>query len=145
MPIMYCTNCMLHINSNRLETNMSRHQFSEVVSNCDSILEQSGRAFDEIVNNLSENEDIPDSNEPKDINGYSLYDWQNHGEIGWDETLRTYFIQLIFNEGELEQHGWWLGTSDEEIPDFPTLCEVLNKIFDVPTGLFKYIDCIRKP
>lgn len=46
---------------------MSRHQFSEVVANCDSILEQCDNESDAITEKLGEDEDMPDSTEPKDI------------------------------------------------------------------------------
>lgn len=124
---------------------MSRHQFSEIVSNCDSILERSDNERDAVIEKLGEDEDVPDSTEPRDVKGYSLYDWQRYGEIGWDEMLDSYFIQLIFREGEPDAHGWWLGTSDREIPNFSNLCEILDKIFNIPAGFFKYVDCIKKP
>lgn len=124
---------------------MSRHLFSKVVSNCDAILEKCDNEFDEIVANLDEEEEVPDSCEPKDIKGYSLYDWQNYGVVGWDEMLSTYFVQLIFREGEPDEHGWWIGTRESEMPDFLSLCEMLNKIFDVPRGFFEYVDCIARP
>lgn len=123
---------------------MSRHEFSDIVSNCDAILDRCNDERDAIIDKLGEDEAVPDSTEPRDVKGYSLYDWQRYGEIGWDPMQETYFIQLVFHEGEPDEQGWWLGTSDYKIPDFRCLCETLNKIFNVPVGFFQYVDCIRK-
>lgn len=124
---------------------MSRYDFTEIVSNCNTILDQCDRDFEEILEKLGdESNDVPDSNEPKDIKGYSLYDWSQRGEIGWDPPMQTFFIQLIFRAGEEDQHGWWIGTEYGEIPNFPSLCNVIDQIFNMPRGFFEYTDCIER-
>lgn len=50
-----------------------------------------------------------------DTEGYSLSDWVNFAEVGWDEPLQTYFLQAIeLDDGPV----WWFGQRPREIPTF---------------------------
>jgi len=98
---------------------MSRHSFDEVISNTKDL----------------------DIYEIEDKKGYRLSDWIDFGIIGWDENINTYYIQL---DVHIEEIPWWFGSSSNEIATFDHLCEIVNKIFGVKDGFFRFSNVIDK-
>lgn len=97
----------------------------------------SRHSFDEIVVNI----DSHDKYCIEDNKGYRLSDWIDFGIIGWDEALKTYFIQLDVHTDKIP---WWFGKFPNEITIFDHLCETVNKIFDVKDGFFQFSNIINK-
>lgn len=65
----------------------------------------------------------------------------NSGEVGWDESLQTYFLQAI----ELDREPvWWFGKLPRELPTFDHLCKAINRAFEGSKVKFEFVDTIEK-
>jgi hypothetical protein len=62
-----------------------------------------------------------DNGELEDIHGYALFDWENHGVVGYDEGLQSYFANL--------DGSWGIGSSPGEIPTVADLQRKLCEAF----------------
>ncbi|HHG6006653.1 TPA: hypothetical protein ACPWS4_006595 [Pseudomonas aeruginosa] len=62
-----------------------------------------------------------DNGELEDIHGYALFDWENHGVVGYDEGLQSYFANL--------DGSWGIGSSPDEIPTVADLQRKLCEAF----------------
>ena len=73
-------------------------------------------SFFKIISAPDEDSDL------EDLLGYGLFDWLNHGVVGHDTDLQTYFFNL---EG-----SWISGTTPSEILTISDLQSILSAIFD---------------
>jgi hypothetical protein len=95
---------------------MSRQPFASILRNAEELLGEDD-GDDEGVHEAAENAEEDDIF--CDLRGYSLYDWVNYAEVGWDEPMQTYFLQAIeLDEGPV----WWFGQMPGEVPTFEALC-----------------------
>ncbi len=80
---------------------------------------------------------------PHDIKGYGLDDWMDHVIVGWDEPMKTYFLQYIEESEEEDELAWWLGTDYAQIPTFDALCRAICQIFGNQVD-FKFVNRIAR-
>jgi hypothetical protein len=62
---------------------------------------------------------------PHDMKGNGLDDWIDHVIVGWDEPMKTYFLQYIKARDEEDELVSWLGTDHAQIPTFDALCTAI--------------------
>ena len=98
----------------------------------------SRQTFASIVKN--EAELMRDAPAAVDAKGYTLEEWFDDGVVGWDEPLRSYFLQCFEEE---DGPVWWLGTDYEEIPSFEALCAVIRRSFGNQIN-FVFVDTIGR-
>ena len=111
---------------------MSRHAFGEILENEDCPLSSCTPA-----------DGTADSATPRDIKGHGLDDWIDHVIVGWDEPMRTYFLQYIEERDEEDELVWWLGTDPAQLPTFDALCNAIRQIFGNQID-FKFVNRIKK-
>lgn len=122
---------------------MSRKPFHSILKNAEELgLDYFSNDEEDEEGDDESSDNVDDDDEERcDTEGYSLYDWVNYAEVGWDEPLQTYFLQAI------EQDGgpvWWFGQRPREIPTFENLCDAINDAFDGKVK-FDFVDTIEKP
>ena len=105
---------------------MSRYRFDQIVTNAEKLVDNEEK-YDNDGNEIDDT--------PMDSKGYSLIDWLNYGVMGWDDLLKTYFIEL---DTGAETIPWALGISQKEISTYTQLCDTINKIFNVKHGFFEF-------
>ena len=111
---------------------VSRHTFGEILENEDLPL-SSCKAADGTLKPAT----------PQDIKGYGLDDWIDHVVVGWDEPMKTYFLQYIEEREEEDELVWWLGTDYAQIPSFDALCAAIREIFGNQVD-FKFVNRIAR-
>ena len=99
---------------------MSRYALGAIVTNAREILERS--AAD------------PGIEMPVDSKGFTIAEWFEHGIVGWDPGLDTYFVQFPDGSDEL---FWWIGGYPGEIKDFEELRSLLHRMFSLSPGSLK--------
>lgn len=69
----------------------------------------------------------------KDLNGWTLKDWDHHGMAGWDGS--TYFLQLdLYSRDKPNSIAWWIGSPSDPL-NWRSPYEirvVLSQILDLP-------------
>ena len=111
---------------------MSRHAFGEILENEDFPLSSCKPAAGAL-----------DPSIPHDIKGYGLDEWIDHAIVGWDEPMKTYFLQYVEDKGEEDELAWWSGTDYAQIPTFDALCHAIRQIFGNRVD-FKFVNRIAR-
>jgi hypothetical protein len=110
---------------------MSRQPFSSILRNAEELL------GDDDEDEIEEDEDDGAFTDNED---YSLYDWVNYAEVGWDEAMQTYFLQAIeLDDGPV----WWFGKLPRELPTFEDLCKAIDGAFGGRVR-FDFVDTIER-
>lgn len=117
---------------------MPSQPFSSILKNADDYLPWVDQSDDDdYVEEVSD--DCDDDFCDKD--GNSVYDWIESGEVGWDDSLQSYFLKAICSDGE---PVWYLGMHAGELPTFDDLCNAINRAFEGSKVKFEFVATIAK-
>lgn len=72
-----------------------------------------------------------------DLAGNTLASWEAQGFVGWDGGMDSYSIRLENGDDVI----WEVF---EGVRTFGKLCELINAQFDMPSGVFKFVNAFPK-